>query len=84
MTRLWVGGVLVEAQVGSNDLPVRFTWEGQIHPVQHIANRWRVDVGWWRLRICRDYFKLTTSTGLLVTVYHDLVTGCWYLQRMYD
>jgi hypothetical protein len=84
MTRLFIGGVLVEVQIDLNAMPVRFTWEGQVYRVQNIANHWRVDMGWWRLRICRDYFKVSTSNGLLVTLYRDLLTDCWYLQRVYD
>ncbi len=64
--------------------PRAFEWRGQIHPVGGIAKRWRVDWGWWRVRIWREYFKLYTRTGLLVIVYHDLLTGRWYLQRLYD
>jgi hypothetical protein len=32
----------------------------------------------------RDYFKLTTTTGLLVIIYHDLIHDAWFLQRLYD
>jgi hypothetical protein len=46
--------------------------------------RWRIDVDWWRGRVWREYFKLVTRTGLLVEVYHDLVGGQWYVQRLYD
>jgi hypothetical protein len=64
--------------------PRTFTWQGQAHGVQAIAKRWRVDVDWWRVRVWREYFKLTTHTGLLVVIYRDLLTGRWYLQRLYD
>ena len=83
MTRLWSAGLLVEVGV-SEDRPARFQWEGKFHPIQGIANHWRVDLGWWRLRIWRDYFKVYTTTGLLVILYHDLVVDEWYLQRVYD
>ncbi len=39
---------------------------------------------YYRLRLWHEYFKLTTDTGLLVVVYHDLVDGTWYMQRLYD
>jgi glycosyltransferase involved in cell wall biosynthesis len=32
----------------------------------------------------RDYYKLVTHTGLLVVIFQDLVTGDWYLERLYD
>jgi len=34
--------------------------------------------------VWREYFKLTTQTGLLVVIYLDLLNGKWYLQRLYD
>jgi hypothetical protein len=52
--------------------------------VQHVANQWRLDVGWWRFRLWRDYYKVVTATGLLVIIYHDLTSDQWGLQRVYD
>jgi len=63
--------------------PLAFTWAGRQHRVVWVANRWRVDIEWWRRRVWREYFKLATHTGLLV-VFRDLVDGEWYLQRLYD
>jgi hypothetical protein len=84
MTRLWVVGITLKMVATSSDEPARFVWEGRLHVVEGIANSWRVDLGWWRLHIWRDYYKLYTTTGLLLVVYHDLVSGQWYLQRVYD
>ena len=64
--------------------PQAFTWQGQIHQVQQVVKRWRVDQEWWQQRIWREYFKLSTQSGLLVVIYRDLLTGQWYLQRLYD
>jgi hypothetical protein len=83
MTRLWVAGVAIRVQIQELE-PVVLYWQGQAHPVGQIINRWRVDVGWWRLRICRDYYQLVTTTGLLLVVYRDGVQGMWWLQRVYD
>ncbi len=83
MTRLWVSGVAIQART-RGDEPVELVWNGQRHPVEGILNRWRVDVGWWRLRIWRDYYKLVTTTGLLLVIYHDGIGGGWWLQRVYD
>lgn len=84
MTRLWVSGTPVEVHVTAEEIVRLFVWEGRRHVVQGVANRWRIDLGWWRLRVWRDYFKLHTTTGLLVILYHDLLTDRWYLQRIYD
>ena len=84
MTRLWLVSDPIQMWLDHSGQPERFTWRGQAHPVQGIANHWRVDIEWWRLRVWRDYFKLVTASGLLVVVYHDLVGDVWYVQRVYD
>lgn len=84
MSRLFGDSIPIEVQVLNGAIPKQFQWNGRRHPVQTVANHWRVDFGWWRLRIWRDYFKLQTTTGLLVTIYCDLTTGEWYLQMIYD
>ncbi len=84
MMRLMGGGTPIQVWLLNGAIPKRFQWNGKTHPVQGVANNWRVDFGWWRLRIWRDYFKLHTTTGLLVVIYHDLLADTWYLQVIYD
>jgi hypothetical protein len=83
MTRLFASGAPIEVWLESAQ-PVRFRWQGQAHHVMSIVNCWRVDAGWWRLRVNRDYFKVYTDTGLLVELYQDRLTDSWFLQRIYD
>ena len=84
MTRLWAGGTSITVQHDSLLVPQGFIWQGQTHRVQQISKRWRIDQQWWEQRIWREYFKMTTQTDLLVIIYRDLLTGQWYLQRLYD
>ena len=84
MTHLWPDGLPIAVESDALGVPQRFTWRGQAHTVEIVANRWRVDEDWWRGRIWREYFKLATDTGLLVVVFRDLVSGGWYVQRVYD
>jgi hypothetical protein len=84
MTHLWSKGEPITVTSDALQTPCVFTWQGRTHNVQAVAKRWRVDVDWWRGRIWREYFKLTTDTGLLVVIYRDILTGSWYLQRLYD
>jgi hypothetical protein len=84
MTRLWPEGTSILMESDPEATPVSFKWQGFSHPVLGIAKRWRVDQGWWRQRVFREYFKLYTRTGLLVIVYRDLLSSQWYLQRLYD
>ncbi len=84
MTRLWPDGLPIQVGPGSAETPSQFTWQGQAHPIEAIHQRWRVQLEWWREAVWRDYFKVTTATGLLVVIFHDLHTGDWCLQRLYD
>ena len=85
MTRLWSKGAPIVVFQNGSDLPDRITWQGQTHPVAEIAKQWRVNADWWRgAPVTRDYYKVTTTSGLLIIIYRDLHTGAWYLQRLYD
>jgi hypothetical protein len=84
MTRLWPEGSPITVFTVGSEVPQHFTWQGQKHNVKEITRRWRVDLDWWRENVWRDYFKLTTQTGLLVVIFHDLQADQWYLQRLYD
>ncbi len=74
----------IEVKLLNDDKPKQFVWRGRVHTVKRVANCWRVDFGWWRLRIWRDYYKLQTETGLLVVICCDLMTSEWYLQVIFD
>jgi protein ImuB len=41
---------------------------------------YRLDGGWWRQEIERDYFFLETRRGDLLWVYYDRTSNRWYLQ----
>lgn len=84
MTYLWAEGNPVEVETNPRGLPLRLLWCGQLHTVHRIASRWRVDEGWWLGRIWREYFKLTTDTGLLLTLFQDIENNEWFIQRLYD
>ena len=84
MTYLWPAGIPITVWADALAAPQRFRWQGQTHQVVAITKRWRVDQTWWQQRLWREYFKLSTRSGLLVVIYRDLLTGQWYLQRLYD
>ena len=84
MTRLWREGDPITVTSDATAAPLTFAWRGQTHRVAAIGRRWRIDIEWWRGRIWRANFKVSTDTGLLVEIYQDLLTGRWYLQRLYD
>ena len=85
MTRLWSRGTPIEVYQNGSDVPDRITWQGQTHHIAEVAKHWRVNADWWHGEpVSRDYYKLTTTSGLLIIVYQDLHAGAWYLQRLYD
>jgi hypothetical protein len=80
----WRAGDAVQDVEAENGLPTRFTWQGRVHEVKAIANVWRLDDAWWQQRVWQDRFKLITTTGLLLILSHDLLSGEWRLLRVYD
>jgi len=86
MSHLWLEGVPIEVFTSQALWPTRLIWERRLHPVLRVEDYWLADFGWWRsdTRVARDYFLLTTTTGLLLEVFHNLITDAWYLQRLYD
>lgn len=84
MTRFWPRGLPIRVEVDAAGMPRRLRWQERGHAVRYIVHRWRVDTGWWRGRVWREYMTLITTTGLLVVVYRDLTSGKWFLQRLYD
>lgn len=84
MTRLWPEGVAIAVDCDDEGRPARLRWRGRTHTVTHVARAWQVDLEWWRQRIWRRYFKVSTDTGLLLVIFQDLAGGDWFLQRLYD
>ena len=84
MTRLWPEGDMIEIISNKDMFPQQLIWQGKKHTINHISRRWRIKSDWWDEPLWRDYFKLTTDTGLLLIIFHDLLGDQWYLQRLYD
>ena len=84
MSRFWPQGVPIVVTTDDLATPIAFTWDAHRHAVEQIVDRWRVDAGWWQRRVWREYFQLTTKSGLLLLIYHDVRAGEWRVQRLYD
>jgi hypothetical protein len=84
MTRLLTELMLVEVRADGRGRPNAFRWAGHLLQAVEIANCWRVHVHWWQREIWREHFKVLTDSGLLCTLYHDLLTDRWYIERVYD
>jgi hypothetical protein len=84
MTRLWSDCQPLKVTAGRLGEPLGFVWQGKPHRVDEVLRRWRVDEGWWAGRAWREYFRLSTTSGLLVVIYRNVLTGQWCLERLYD
>ena len=83
MMPFWPEGQPIAVQAAS-EAPQMFRWGQADHAIRDLSVHWRVHTGWWTGQpVWRDYWEVTTSTGLLVVVYHDLLGGGWYLERIY-
>ena len=84
MTYFWAKGVALRMWVADDGRPKAFMWEHQRYQVSVITDQWRIDEGWWIVRIWREYYEILTDTGLMVVIYKNLLTGQWFLQWMFD
>ena len=86
MTRLWPEGEAVQAWgTTAEGRPEGFTWQGTAHRIKE-CNCWRIHTRWWEpgQAVWREYLKVATDTGLLCLLYRDLLSGGWFLARVYD
>ena len=64
--------------------PASFRWEQRPHAVAQVSRHWRVHLDWWTgVELWRDYWEVTTDSGLLCVLYCDLLTEEWFLERVY-
>lgn len=87
MSRLFDPPLPLHMQIDSLGRPVRFILHGHSHRLAQVVQHWQVDADWWstEARVRRDYWAVTTTTGMLCVVYGDLEgKGEWWLTKMYD
>jgi hypothetical protein len=86
MTRLWPAGDPVSVIAAEDGTPKQFFWHDRWHTVAMVTNRWRIQSSWWLpgASAQREYFKLTTTDGLLCALYRDLLEDVWRCARVYD
>lgn len=81
MTRLWRAGLPITVML-LEGRPVEIVWEQRRWKVARIVGHWRVDTGWWRYAIQREYYQMELERGPMVTLYCD--AQGWRLSRLYD
>ncbi len=84
MSRSFRDGIRIQVEHDGAAQPLLFVWRRQRNPINQIINQWRVDTEWWQAQIVREYFEVTTQTGLWVVLFRDCVVDEWFIQRLYD
>ena len=82
MTRVLRPPKRVAVEVSRADLPVRVKLGDHYEPV-NIIEQWRVAERWWQDPIDRSYVKVMGESWIVV-LYHDHITGDWFLERIVD
>jgi hypothetical protein len=84
MSKLLHEAITLEVQEDIQHRPIAFLYKGGREGVEEICEQWRVSQEWWKRAIDREYFRVSTVRGIVCEMYRDLLTGAWYLQRIYD
>lgn len=74
----------IRVRLGDRQEPVHIAWLGREHRVERVSKTYCVPDGSIEAPILRDYFEITTTSGWLMSIYHDLVADDWRLETLYD
>ena len=65
--------------------PISFRLRGRQHSVMEPIGPERIETGWWRgPHVQRDYYRVTTDTGLRCWLFRNRKTGKWFLHGWFD
>jgi hypothetical protein len=84
MSKLFKEAIRLEVEEDIQHKPTAFLYKKRKERVRETLKRWRVVQGWWRRPAEREYFQVRTESGTVCELYRNLLTGVWYLQRVYD
>lgn len=82
MTRLLRHPAPLRVREDAAGLPTSIELFGHSCEIQ-VIERWRISERWWPDPIDRDYLRIS-GPGWLALIFHDLLAGGWFLERVYD
>lgn len=82
MAKFFNPAIPIKVQESSNRYPIGFIYNRKPAKVRQINRQWRIREGWWHNEAVREYFQLETSRFVCM-IYRDMLTGKWFLQRIY-
>ena len=74
----------IEVKTNIAGVPVNLTRKGHREKVAAIYEHWRLADEWWGKEVERDYFRVRTSTGIVLDIYRDSKANRWYTDRIHD
>ena len=82
MTRLLSPPAAVDVTLDHGRAPIAISGalNGSLEPIA----RWKVETSWWDRPVVREYWKTLLNNNLLCELYHDLASGSWFVERVYD
>lgn len=82
MTRVMRPAAALRVCESAEGIPESIEMFGRVSEVQ-VVERWRISERWWPQPIDREYVRVTGS-GWLALIFRDLLSGGWFLERIYD
>jgi protein ImuB len=64
--------------------PIRFRYEQQQHVVTQYWGPERIETGWWRRPVRRDYYQIETTAAERYWLFRALADGRWFLQGTFE
>ncbi len=74
--------VPIDVKTDASCLPTAVRLRKRWVSVETVADHWRIDDEWWRSDpVSRLYYQCVVDQGLKVTVFRDLATEQWFVQK---
>jgi hypothetical protein len=74
----------IAVKTNASGAPLTLSRNGVREKVTAIYERWKIADQWWGKEIERHYFRVRTSKGLVLDIYHEIGTKNWYLSKIHD
>jgi hypothetical protein len=75
----------IPATQSGRSVPVQLVVAGKTLQLVRFSDPERIQTAWWTDNPChRDYYQVTTDTGVRIWLFRDLQTNLWYLHGIFD
>jgi nucleotidyltransferase/DNA polymerase involved in DNA repair len=71
----------IQTTLDADGQPLALVWDQRFHPVARVYEHWRERRRWWTQPVLRDYYRVELRDRQVKTVFRDLASDGWYLER---